>query len=130
MLAGKEKALDVSHPETLDTVYNMAGVFDKQGQYDKAMEWYGRALAGREKVLGEEHPDTLTTVNSMALVFSNQGQYDKALEWYRRALAGREKALGVDHQSTQNTLRCLTSLESTGQTEEANRDALACTEWS
>ena len=65
----------------------MASVFDNQGQYAKALEWYERALAGRQ-ALGVDHPRTLSTVHSMALVFGNQGQYAKALEWYERALAG------------------------------------------
>jgi tetratricopeptide (TPR) repeat protein len=75
----------------------MASVFDNQGQYEKALEWYRRALEGREKTLGKDHPSTLHTVHNMALVFDHQGQYEKALEWYRRALDGYEKTLGKDH---------------------------------
>jgi hypothetical protein len=32
----------------------MAAVFDNQGQYEKAMEWYRRDLAGYEKDLGKD----------------------------------------------------------------------------
>ncbi|RPB23401.1 hypothetical protein L211DRAFT_809086, partial [Terfezia boudieri ATCC MYA-4762] len=96
-LAGYEKVFGVDHPSTLNTVHNMASVFDSQGQYEKALDWYGRALAGFEKVFGVDHLSTLDTLNNMALVLDNQGEYEKALEWYGRALAGREKALGVDH---------------------------------
>ena len=66
----------------------MALVFDNQGQYDKALENYERALAGKEKSLGVGHPDTLTTVNDMALVFKEQGQYGKALKYLLRASIG------------------------------------------
>ena len=70
------------------------------GEYDKALEWYQRALEGREQALGKDHPSTLSTVNNMAIVFQSMGEYDKALGWYQRALEGKEKALGKDHPST------------------------------
>jgi len=56
-LAGKD------HPSTLGTVNNMALVFDNQGEYEKALEWYQRALDGYAKTLGKDHHFTLTTVN-------------------------------------------------------------------
>ncbi len=103
-MAGKEKALGKDHPSTLDTVNNMALVFDKQGRYDDALEWYERALAGYEKALGKDHPSTHRTVHNMASVFDKQGRYDDALEWYDRALAGLENALGMDHPFTMSSL--------------------------
>jgi tetratricopeptide (TPR) repeat protein len=78
----------------------MGTVFNGQGEYGKALEWYRRALDGREKTLGKDHPDTLETVHNMASVFDGKGEYGKALEWYRRALDGREKTLGKDHPDT------------------------------
>jgi Tfp pilus assembly protein PilF len=75
-------------------------VFRRQGQFDKALKGYRRALDRYEESLGKDHPYTLTTVNCMASVFDSQGQHDMALEWYRRALDGREKALGKDHPDT------------------------------
>ncbi|KAF8459221.1 hypothetical protein BDZ91DRAFT_852054 [Kalaharituber pfeilii] len=103
-LVGREKALGTEHPDTLTTVNNIAvlfhdiGQYDKaleyyqralsttllfiqdMGQYDKALEYYQRALVGREKALGTEHPDTLTTVNNIAALFQDMGQHDKALD--------------------------------------------------
>lgn len=90
--------------ETLRAVNYIGRVFDNQGKYDTAMQWYERALAGREKTLGKDHPDTLTTVHGIGLVFTNQGKYNEAMEWYKRALGGREKALGKDHPNTLATV--------------------------
>ena len=50
--------------------HNIALVFSKQRQYDKALEWYERALAGKEKALGVDNPDTLTVVHSIAMGFT------------------------------------------------------------
>ena len=86
------------------TLYNnMAVVYSYQGEYEKAMEYYGKALAIRERVLGTEHPDTAATYNNMAGVDSDRGEYGKALEYYGKALAIRERVLGTEHPSTATT---------------------------
>ena len=82
---------------------NMAGVYKAQGEYEKALEYYGKALAIRERVLGTDHPDTAATYNNMALVFRAQGEYEKALEYYGKALATRERVLGPEHPDTATT---------------------------
>jgi len=63
------------------TYNNIALVYDNQGEYPKALEWFQKALAICEKVLGKEHPDTAMTYNNIAMVYNNQGDYTKALEW-------------------------------------------------
>ncbi|KAF8418665.1 hypothetical protein EV426DRAFT_510248, partial [Tirmania nivea] len=67
-----ENALGVDHPDTLTTIHNMASIFDMQGQYGKALEWYARVLTGKEKALGVDPPDTLTTVRNMTIIFEKQ----------------------------------------------------------
>ena len=52
---------------------NMAGVYHAQGDYEKALEYYGKALAISERVLGTDHPDTATTYNNTAGVYHAQG---------------------------------------------------------
>jgi len=83
----------------------MARVFDNQGEYGKALEWYQRALDSCENNLGKDHPSTLYTISSMAVVFYHQGEYNKALEWHQRALDGREKTFGKNHPSTLRTVK-------------------------
>ena len=89
----REMVLGNGHPKTLTTANNIAVVFQKKGEHDKALERYQRALDVREKAFSKDHPNALTTVNSIAGVFYQAGEYDKDLEWYQRALHGREKSL-------------------------------------
>jgi tetratricopeptide (TPR) repeat protein len=96
--------------DTLTVAERLGGVYFAQGDYNKAIEWHGRALAGFEKSLGNDHPSTLATVNNMAVVYGNQGDYSKALEWYGRALAGKEKSLGKDHPDTLTTVNNMASV--------------------
>ena len=56
----------------------MAIVFDSQGQYEKALECYERALAGREKALGVDHPRTQNTLRSLINLYQSAGQTDRA----------------------------------------------------
>ena len=82
---------------------NLANVYYIQGDYDKALEYYGKALAIYERVLGSEHPDTASTYNNLANVYYAQGDYEKALEYYGKALAIREGVLGSEHPDTART---------------------------
>ena len=66
--------------DTLTVTGCLAGVYSKQGDYSKALEWHSRALAGWEKSHGKDHLSTLGTVGNMAIVYANQGDYSKALE--------------------------------------------------
>ena len=82
---------------------NLAGVYSDQSDYEKALEYYGKALAICERVLGLDHPDTATTYNNMAGVYEDQGDYEKALEYYGKDLAISERVLGPDHPNTATT---------------------------
>lgn len=48
------------HPDTAATYNNIASVYDRQGDYPKALEWYRKALDIFERKLGSEHPNTKT----------------------------------------------------------------------
>ena len=90
----------------------MAVVYKAQGEYEKALEHYGKALEVRERVLGSDHPDTAATYNNMALVYKAQGEYEKALDYYERALTVFKAKLGVNHRYTQITQRSVQHLKS------------------
>ena len=82
---------------------NLAAVYNKQGNYEKALEYYDNALEVRERILGSDHPDTAVTYNNIALVYQAQGEYKKALEYYGKVLEVRERVLGRGHPDTATT---------------------------
>ncbi len=89
---------------TIALIANQTGYLIKfKADYDRALEWYFKAMAIYKKVLGKEHPSTATTYNNIAVVYDSQGDYAKALEWYYKALAIREKKLGKEHPFTATT---------------------------
>ena len=44
---------------------NIAGVFYAQGEYEKALEYYEKALSIRTARLGKDHPDTKATIRAI-----------------------------------------------------------------
>ena len=66
------------------TYNNMASVYDSQGIYAKALEYYEKALAIWLEALGANHPDVASSYNNMATVYYNQGDYAKALVCMKR----------------------------------------------
>ncbi len=67
-LSLSERVLGKEHPDTTQSVNNLAFLCQAQGRLAEAEPLYKRALEGRERVLGMEHPDTLTSVNNLALL--------------------------------------------------------------
>ena len=84
-MAIREKALGPEHPETANSLNNLAVLYSSMGDYAKAEPLYRRALAICEKALGPEHPDTATSLNSLAAALPLDGR----LRQSRTALPAR-----------------------------------------
>ena len=109
-LAIREKVLGPEHPDTAQSLSNLAGLYNSQGLYAKAEPLFQRALVIREKVLGPEHPDTAQSLNNLAGVYDSKGFYAKAELLYLRALAINQKAFGPEHPNTAQSLNILAGL--------------------
>ncbi|MCP4284423.1 MAG: CHAT domain-containing protein [Gammaproteobacteria bacterium] len=95
-----ERVLGSEHPQTLESIYNLAILYWSQGRYEEAEPLHKRALAARERALGPEHPDTLASINDLANLHHSQGRYGEAERLHKRALAAREQVLGPEHPQT------------------------------
>ena len=109
-LTGNEEKLGATHPNTLETVQNLANVYRNQGRYDAAEKLCERVLTVKEEKLGATHPDTLGTVQNLAIVYQSQGRYDEAAKLYKRALTGNEENLGAMHPNTLETVQNLANV--------------------
>ncbi|MDO4803673.1 MAG: tetratricopeptide repeat protein, partial [Lachnospiraceae bacterium] len=58
------------HPSTATTYNNMALVYQAQGDYEKALEYYKRAYSIRLSRFGENHPYTKGTKRGIEVVES------------------------------------------------------------
>jgi tetratricopeptide (TPR) repeat protein len=76
---------------------NLGYIQNSQGDYEKAIEYYGEALEIRQKTLPPNHPHLATSYNNIATVYMNMGEYSKALSFYEKALEIRQKTLPPNH---------------------------------
>jgi tetratricopeptide (TPR) repeat protein len=106
----QEKVLGAEHPNTAQSLNNLALLLKSQGDYDAARPLYERALAICEKVLGPEHTSTAASVNNLGGLLYSQGDYAAARPLFARALAIREKVLGAEHPDTATSLNNLALL--------------------
>jgi tetratricopeptide (TPR) repeat protein len=77
--------------------------YNDLGDYNKALEYYGKALEIKKSKLGKDDTDTAATYNNIGEVYYAKGDYDKALEYFKKALKINESKLGKDHPDTATT---------------------------
>jgi len=106
----REGALGPDHPDTAESVNDLALLLKTQGDFAAARPLYERALAIYEKVRGPDHPNTATSLDNLAVLLQNQGDLAAARPLFERALAIREKARGPDHPDTATSLNNLAVL--------------------
>lgn len=78
-------------------------IYQDNGEYKIAMEYYEKALAIHENVLGADNPNTAAVYNNIACVYQGLGNYNKALEYCEKALTICENVLGTEHPDTATT---------------------------
>ena len=72
----------------------------KDGDYNKALEYYNKALDIQKQILGEKDPDTVASYISIGRIYYVLGSYNKALEYYNKALDIRKQISGERHPNT------------------------------
>ena len=107
------------HPDVATTYVNIGSthylkafhgkVRDKKAEYDKALEFYHKALVINLVKLGKDHPSVGLTYYNMALTYGAKKNVIKKKELLRKAYAIQLKKLGKDHPDTKNTANALFS---------------------
>jgi tetratricopeptide (TPR) repeat protein len=68
----------VDHPDTAQSLHNLALLYWVQGRYDEAEPLYQRAFAILEAALGPDHPSTIVCHNNYARLLRDLGREPKA----------------------------------------------------
>jgi tetratricopeptide (TPR) repeat protein len=106
----REQQLGPHHPDTAQSLNNLALLYRVQGQSAQAEPLYQRALAIREQQLGPHHPDTASSLNNLAALYRAQGKDEQAEPLFKQALAIREQQLGPQHPDTAQSVWWLAAL--------------------
>ena len=74
MIEITKRVLGEEHPNTLNSIANLASTYWNQGCWKEAEELEIRVIEIRKRVLGEEHPNTLNSIANLASIYWNQGR--------------------------------------------------------
>jgi tetratricopeptide (TPR) repeat protein len=119
-LAINEKALGPKHPDTAQSLNNLALLLHTQGDLAGAKPLYERALAIQEKALGPEHSNTNAARGNLARLLLMSRQPTQAHALSEAALTAHDKVLGRDHAWTKESARITAdALDALGRAEEA-----------
>ena len=77
-------ALATDHPAVAAIYNNLGNVCDSEGDYDAAVECYGKALAIWLRALGADHPSTALTHRNVGNAYAEKGDADAAPPGRRR----------------------------------------------
>lgn len=67
------RVLRPEHPDTLNSLFNVAALYWEQGRLAEAEELEARRLDLSRKVIGVDHPDTLMNMHNLALTWYDMG---------------------------------------------------------
>ncbi|XP_046847655.1 uncharacterized protein LOC124441248 isoform X6 [Xenia sp. Carnegie-2017] len=73
------------------------------GEYEKAKDFYERAIEIETRTFGLDHVDIAAMYNNLGSVYRDMGEYEKAKDFYERAIELETKAFGPDHVNIATT---------------------------
>jgi hypothetical protein len=94
----RRRVLGPEHPDTLDTISDIAAMYQRQGNYALAETYAARARAGRRHALGPEHPETMASAADLALAYLSQGKFAGSEPLAREAIDFNRKRQPDDWQ--------------------------------
>ena len=99
-----EEILGTNHIKTINTKEHLAGLYQENNNFQKAVIILEEILIARKEILGKDHPDVANTLNNLASNYEGLGMLDKAEENYINAQKISEKKLGKYHRLTNQIL--------------------------
>jgi len=82
---------------------NLGLMYDRKGDYVKALENFQKAHKLTVLARGKNHLDTAASYNNLGLIYTALGDYPKAQENHSNALEIRRKEFGLVHPGTANS---------------------------
>lgn len=89
----QERRLGYQSAPLARTLNNLAGVYLRIGNAQRALGLYQHALNMQRAVLGENHPELATTLTNLGVYYDELGEFDQAERELLAALALRERVL-------------------------------------
>ena len=107
------------HPDTLNSLDTLAGLYRRQGKYDESEKLLGRVAELRRRVMGAQHRDTIATLASLGRVRILQQKFAEAELPLREALGTYESTASDNWRRFHTQSLMGASLAGQGRPEEA-----------
>ena len=121
-LAEQQAALGETHPQTLQTLVDLARLHWAYGSLEEAERLVGRAVAGFRSTLGPNDRATMRAEAVLVDVLTRRGRTDEALPIAAELLDRRHTVLGAVDLETADSLHALAALRLlTGDIDSAER---------
>ena len=95
------------HPDTLQSMGNLAASYDALGRHTDALKLREEGLAGLKRVRGSDHPVTLASMNDLATCYAALGRHVDAIRLLEDVLATQRRVLPADHRDTLGSMHNL-----------------------
>jgi serine/threonine protein kinase len=96
----RRNTLGSQNPDTLNSMYALAGVLMYESRHSEAEKWSRETLDSRRNRLGSEHRDTLRSMSQLAFILNREGRYPEAEKLNREALEMARRLLGPEDEVT------------------------------
>jgi hypothetical protein len=100
VLEARRRLLGPEHPDTLQSMNNLAVTLRDLGDAAGAADLHRQVLEARRRLLGPEHPDTLNSMNNLAVTLHDLGDVVGARNLLQQAVYAYQRLLGPEHPET------------------------------
>jgi serine/threonine protein kinase len=106
-VALRQAYLGCDHPDTSDSMRNLAAAYARTDRFPEAISLRQHLLESCEARLGPDDPRALDCLGELAGAFQAAGQWDTSAQLFNRLLNQRRILLGPTHSSTLATMHHL-----------------------
>jgi serine/threonine protein kinase/tetratricopeptide (TPR) repeat protein len=103
-LEGRREVLGADHPDTLESLENLAVALARSGRFDEAQSKYEELVALRTGLMGERHPAVAKAKSGLGAVLIARGEWSAARETLDEVLQIQVDAYGRAHPEVESTL--------------------------
>jgi len=104
VLKCRQEFLDERHPDIIESMTNLALIYERQDRYDEALKLRLRAVEYQKRTLGETNLNIIDGMAGLRINYFNQKIYDKAEEIEAKMLEFRREILSYGHIDTRKAM--------------------------
>jgi len=106
----RKSTLGMDHPNTLNSMFQLATLYCDQGQYRRAFRLSTECHKRRASTLGTNNPDTLRCMGLIGRVYRKLGPYEKAHKYCEECQKEMVALRGEDHLDSLSSMHELASV--------------------